>query len=74
MALHAYRDVVGNGLEPCCSPPFSGQREKKEMDGGRRGGLESVESGHRGRGSGGRVLTRCSAKKVQKRGGQCLCL
>lgn len=29
--FYAYRDVVGNGLEPCCSPPLSSLlRPKRE--------------------------------------------
>ncbi len=27
--FYAYRDVVGNGLEPCCSPPLSSQAKER---------------------------------------------
>ena len=37
----AYRDVVGNGAEPCCSLLLSSQaKEKKKIHGGERDGLK----------------------------------
>lgn len=36
--FYAYRDVVGNGPEPCCSPPFSSLLRPKRVERDRGGG------------------------------------